>query len=247
MDDLLREFLTESGEHLDTVDLELVRFEQDPNNQTILRNIFRLVHTIKGTCGFLGLPRLEALAHAAETLMGKFRDGMPVTSPAVSLILQTLDRIKVILAELERTGGEPAGVDEDLIGALERMSEEPMPAPEPVPVAPPVTSGTMVLQVLERALKPGEVSLDDLERAFRDTAVEVEAPTPEIVAPTPAPPCPCARWPVRRRRVPSPSARRPPPRRPRRSRPAAPTPPGPSSNPPPRPRTARSTRCRRSA
>ena len=187
MDDLLREFLTESGEHLDTVDLELVRFEQDPNNQTILRNIFRLVHTIKGTCGFLGLPRLEALAHAAETLMGKFRDGMPVTSPAVSLILQTLDRIKVILAELERTGGEPAGVDEDLIGALERMSEEPVPAPEPVPVAAPAASGTLVPQVLERALKPGEVSLDDLERAFRDTAVEIEAPAPEALAPMPAP------------------------------------------------------------
>ncbi|KMO18933.1 hybrid sensor histidine kinase/response regulator [Methylobacterium platani] len=189
MDDLLREFLTETGEHLDTVDLELVRFEQDPNNQTILRNIFRLVHTIKGTCGFLGLPRLEALAHAAETLMGKFRDGMPVTSPAVSLILQTLDRIKLILAELERTGGEPAGIDEDLIGALERMSEEPMPAPapEPVPVAAPSASGTLVLQVLERALKPGEVSLDDLERAFRDTAVEVEAPAPAALAPVPAP------------------------------------------------------------
>ena len=96
MDDLLREFLTETGEHLDTVDVELVRFEQDPNNETILRNIFRLVHTIKGTCGFLGLPRLEALAHAAETLMGKFRDGHPVTTDAVSLILQTLDRIKEI-------------------------------------------------------------------------------------------------------------------------------------------------------
>ena len=100
MDDLLREFLTETGESLDTVDVELVHFEQDPNNAKILDNIFRLVHTIKGTCGFLGLPRLEALAHAAETLMGKFRDGMPVTSPAVSLILQTLDRIKLILAEL---------------------------------------------------------------------------------------------------------------------------------------------------
>src|SRR4051812_38871438 len=97
MDDLLREFLTETGEHLDTVDVELVRFEQDPNNETILRNIFRLVHTIKGTCGFLGLPRLEALAHAAETLMGKFRDGMPVTSEAVTLILATLDRVKEIL------------------------------------------------------------------------------------------------------------------------------------------------------
>src|ERR687885_1471848 len=122
MDDLLREFLTETSEHLDTVDVELVRFEQEPNNETILRNIFRLVHTTKGTCGFLGLPRLEALAHAAETLMGKFRDGMPVTSEAVSLILATLDRIKEILAELERTAAEPDGADPDLIGALERMA-----------------------------------------------------------------------------------------------------------------------------
>ena len=97
MDDLLREFLTETNESLDAVDVELVRFEQDPNNAKILDNIFRLVHTIKGTCGFLGLPRLEALAHAAETLMGKFRDGMPVTGEAVTLILATIDRIKEIL------------------------------------------------------------------------------------------------------------------------------------------------------
>ena len=103
MDDLLREFLTETNESLDVVDVELVRFEQDPNNAKILANIFRLVHTIKGTCGFLGLPRLEALAHAAETLMGKFRDGMPVTGEAVTLILATIDRIKAILDELERT------------------------------------------------------------------------------------------------------------------------------------------------
>ena len=66
MDDLLREFLTETGESLDTVDNQLVKFEQEPNNAKILDNIFRLVHTIKGTCGFLGLPRLEALAHAGE-------------------------------------------------------------------------------------------------------------------------------------------------------------------------------------
>ncbi|MEY9469983.1 chemotaxis protein histidine kinase CheA [Bradyrhizobium yuanmingense] len=62
MDDLLREFLTETSESLDTVDNQLVKFEQEPNNAKILDNIFRLVHTIKGTCGFLGLPRLEALA-----------------------------------------------------------------------------------------------------------------------------------------------------------------------------------------
>src|ERR1700748_2743203 len=101
MDDLLREFLTETNESLDVVDVELVRFEQDPNNAKILDNIFRLVHTTKGTCGFLGLPRLEALAHAAETLMGKFRDGMAVTGDAVTLILSSIDRIKEILAGLD--------------------------------------------------------------------------------------------------------------------------------------------------
>ena len=103
MDDLLREFLTETSESLDTVDNQLVKFEQEPNNAKILDNIFRLVHTIKGTCGFLGLPRLEALAHAGETLMGKFRDGMPVTGQAVTVILSSIDRIKEILAGLEAT------------------------------------------------------------------------------------------------------------------------------------------------
>ena len=110
MDDLLREFLTETNESLDTVDNQLIRFEQDPNNAKILDNIFRLVHTIKGTCGFLGLPRLEALAHAAETLMGKFRDGMPVTGEAVTLILSTIDRIKDILGQLEATESRAGGV-----------------------------------------------------------------------------------------------------------------------------------------
>src|SRR5918997_6454900 len=122
MDDLLLEFLTETNEHLETVDVEMVRFEQDPNNEAILSNIFRLVHTSKGTCGFLGLPRLEALAHAAETLMGKFRDGMPVTGEAVSLILASIDRIKDILSELEAAQKEPDGGDPELIGALERMA-----------------------------------------------------------------------------------------------------------------------------
>ena len=126
MDDLLREFLTETSESLDTVDNQLVRFEQDPNNAKILDNIFRLVHTIKGTCGFLGLPRLEALAHAGETLMGKFRDGMPVTAEAVSLILSSIDRIKEILAGLEATETEPEGSDEDLIVKLHDMVERGM-------------------------------------------------------------------------------------------------------------------------
>ena len=122
----LREFLTETNESLDTVDNQLVRFEQDPNNAKILDNIFRLVHTIKGTCGFLGLPRLEALAHAAETLMGKFRDGMPVTGEAVTLILSTIDRIKEILAGLRRPRPSPKATDRGPDRKLHAMVEHGM-------------------------------------------------------------------------------------------------------------------------
>ena len=216
MDDLLREFLTESGEHLDTVDTELVRFEQDPNNETILRNIFRLVHTIKGTCGFLGLPRLEALAHAAETLMGRFRDGLAVTSPAVSLILATLDRLKLILADLEATGTEPAGADTDLIEALERMS---LGTPE-VEAVPEVKAPEPKLpEIVVRECKPGEVSLDDLEAAFLaapgpDDAPSAWMPEPAPVAapvatapvvPTPVAPAPVAQA----QEAPAPAAKAP--------------------------------------
>jgi two-component system, chemotaxis family, sensor kinase CheA len=122
MDELLRDFLTETGESLDRVDAELVRFEQEPNNSQILSNIFRLVHTIKGTCGFLALSRLERLTHAAETLMGRFRDGMPVTTDAVTLILSTLDRVKSILDGIQTLEHEPEGDDSDLIGRLGVMA-----------------------------------------------------------------------------------------------------------------------------
>lgn len=123
MDELLQEFLTETGENLDTVDRELVRFEQDPNDRDILRNIFRLVHTVKGTCGFIGLPRLEALTHAAESVIGQFRDGATVKPIAVTAILETIDRIKDILAELAEKGQEPEGNDETLIGELLALAE----------------------------------------------------------------------------------------------------------------------------
>ncbi len=192
MDDLLREFLTETSESLDTVDNQLVRFEQDPNNAKILDNIFRLVHTIKGTCGFLGLPRLEALAHAGETLMGKFRDGMPVTAEAVTLILGSIDRIKEILGGLEATEAEPEGNDQDLIVQLHQLVERGMeamsaaPAPAPA-VQPAIAEGNLVPQILERALRPGEVSLDELERAFRETAAEIVPPSVPEIAPPPAP------------------------------------------------------------
>ena len=124
MDELLSEFLTETTESLSTLDVELVRLERNPDNPELLQNIFRLVHTIKGTCGFLGLPRLEKVAHAAENVLGKVRDReLTVTPYIVTLILESLDQIKEILAELERTQAEPAGNDADLIGRLDAAAE----------------------------------------------------------------------------------------------------------------------------
>jgi two-component system chemotaxis sensor kinase CheA len=142
MDDLLSEFLTETNENLAVLDVELVRLEQNPNNPELLSNIFRLVHTIKGTCGFLGLPRLEQVAHASENVLGKFRDGELKVSPgAVSAILQSLDTIKLILSALEQTEAEPAGDDGELIARLNAIAEGREPdghAPSPVPSAPAV-------------------------------------------------------------------------------------------------------------
>ena len=146
MDDLLSEFLTETAEGLGTLDIELVRLEQNPNDPALLGNIFRMVHTIKGTCGFLSLPRLEAVAHASENVLGRIRDGeLAVTPIAISLILSSLDRIKMLLAALEATEAEPDGNDAELIEQLNALAEGRLAAnaavevalPPPIVAAPP--------------------------------------------------------------------------------------------------------------
>ena len=129
MDDLLQEFLTETNESLATLDSELVRFERESSDTKILGNIFRLMHTIKGTCGFLGLPRLEKVAHAGENVLGKFRDGeLQVTPAAVTLILKAIDRIREILVGMEETGAEPAGDDSVLITEINAIATGESPA-----------------------------------------------------------------------------------------------------------------------
>jgi len=169
MDDLLSEFLTETNENLAVLDVELVHLEQNPNHPGLIDNIFRLVHTIKGTCGFLGLPRLESVAHASENVLGKIRDGSLVVTPsAVSLILESLDRIKSILAALEATEAEPEGDDSSLISrldamasdtpaaagpvAVEAMKPEPVKA-EPAPVGEPVAAAPVVAEAQEEPTK----------------------------------------------------------------------------------------------
>ncbi|MFO0109480.1 MAG: chemotaxis protein CheA, partial [Alphaproteobacteria bacterium] len=182
MDDLISEFITETSESLSVLDLELVKLEQNPNDREILGNIFRLVHTVKGTCGFLGLPRLESVAHAGENVLGKIRDGeLEVTPLAISLVLQALDCIKSIMDQLDSTGREPQGDDRLLIDQLNAFAEgksKPAATPGPAPTvsAPParkveVSTANMLSPDEIRTQTGGTAdiaALDELERAFRE-------------------------------------------------------------------------------
>ena len=118
MDELLNDFLAETSEHIEAASSQLVQFEIDPSNSAIVASIFRLVHTIKGTCGFLGLARLGAIAHAAEAVISRLRDGTAATPELVTLVLAAVDRIKLILSEIEALSAEPPGDDSDLIELL---------------------------------------------------------------------------------------------------------------------------------
>jgi two-component system chemotaxis sensor kinase CheA len=124
MDDLISEFIAETMESLTALDSALIRFEKDPENVEALGNIFRLVHTIKGTCGFLGLSRLEALTHASENVLGKLRaKTIPVSAELISTVLESLDATKSIVEYIGTHGTEPAGDDAELIRELDAVAD----------------------------------------------------------------------------------------------------------------------------
>lgn len=201
MDDLLSEFLTETSENLATLDLELVKLEQNPNDPELLGNIFRLVHTIKGTCGFLGLPRLETVAHASENVLGKFREGeLDVTPEAVSLILEALDTIKWLLNVLEQTEQEPDGNDADLVARLEAMAEGGA-APSAAESADEDDEDDFDLETIDAELAAEEAAaeIDDDFDAIEsdDESVAAESPSEPMAEEPPPPPAKPAGPPVK--------------------------------------------------
>ncbi len=170
MDDLLADFLTETNESLAELDLALVKLERTPDDAPTLSLIFRLVHTIKGTCGFLGLPRLERVAHAAENVLVRVRDKvLAVTPDNISTVLAGIDRIKAIVSGLANDGSEPAGDDTELLQALNAVAEGRTPAPAP---AEPVAA-------VPAAAPPGPPDAAPATPAI--------VPAPAAVVPEPAP------------------------------------------------------------
>ena len=167
MDELLKDFLTESSEQLEAIDSQLVRFEREPSDARIVANIFRLVHVIKSACGFLNLQRLEKVAHSAETLLIRLRDGASPNAEAVALMLTTIDRIKFILRAMAEGRSEPPGEDDQLIAQIEGNGESRQ---DPLQTAAPHVA-TVLEGVLGSGTTPTErradsvrVTLDLLQR-----------------------------------------------------------------------------------
>jgi two-component system, chemotaxis family, sensor kinase CheA len=125
VDELLAEFLAETTESLAELEVAVLGLERRRDDQQALARIFRLLHTIKGTCGFLALARLERVAHAVESLLARVRAGrLAVTPDIINLVLASLDRVKAILGGLSQDGFEPAGDDDALIAALAHAAED---------------------------------------------------------------------------------------------------------------------------
>ncbi len=107
LDDIVEEFLVESHENLDQLDSDLVALEQDPNSRERLSSIFRTIHTIKGTSGFLAFNRLEEVTHVGENMLSRLRDGELALTPArTSVLLQMVDTVRSLLTSIEASGGE---------------------------------------------------------------------------------------------------------------------------------------------
>ena len=140
LDDAVREFLVESYENLDRLDTDLVTLEENPRERETLASIFRTIHTIKGTCGFLGFGKLESVTHVGENLLSRLRDGkLEMNDDIATGLLKLVDAVRQMLGAIESSGSEG---DDDwtalkaLLSQLQESGAGAAPAPAPVASAP---------------------------------------------------------------------------------------------------------------
>lgn len=172
MQEIIDEFTVETVESLDRLDSLFVTLETDPHNIDILANIFRDVHTIKGTSGFLGFGKLERVAHVGENLLSKLRDGeLVLTTNRTTVLLHMVDAIREIITAIEQTQGEGDGNYERLVDELTRAVTD---AGEDTPVLNAHSQDTLepVQEVIEEpAVLAHETPADDQTPQEGDEAV----------------------------------------------------------------------------
>ncbi len=199
--EILREFLLETHENLSLLDSDLVKLESHPEDKATLAQVFRTLHSVKGTAGFMGLVKLQAIAHSAESLLGRLRAGeIRLNPPMATALLQVVDAIREILASIETSGDEGTGDYTELTAEVDRLRERgsaepsvapatgkpvapvapapppaaPLPAP-PIPefTAPVSDSPTIVMSGLPPT-PPASGSGEPRSAAAADTAIRVD-------------------------------------------------------------------------
>lgn len=164
MDEIVQEFLVESHENLDQLDRDLVALERDPESRERLSSIFRTIHTIKGTTGFLAFSELEKVTHAGESLLSRLRDGkLHLNAEITTGLLSMVDAVRRLLADIERTGAEAEHDHTDLIAELTALQETAAKAPAQED-APQPRLGDLLI-------KTGRATEDDVHFAIREQEI----------------------------------------------------------------------------
>jgi len=192
MDDIIREFLVESNENLDQLDHDFVALEKDPKAQDILASIFRTIHTIKGTSGFLGFGKLESVTHAGESLLSKMRDGeLTLDAEITSVLLAMVDAVREILASIEASNQEGECNYQALIESLTRLQvsksgTSPAEADSPSPGKAPAQDETVEPEKLlgEILVDQGKASPDQVAAALDKQEQGDPRPIGEILVET---------------------------------------------------------------
>ncbi len=201
---ILDEFLVECSEGLEQLDQQFVALEQDPTDESLLGSIFRSVHTIKGTCGFLGLPKLENVAHGTENILSAMRDhDMDVTSESITVLLEAVDVIKGILEYIESERREPdknydavrKNLDDFLAGATDEEAVAPITEAEAALMREMAGEDEVIIADLDEKESDQEApALEEIEETSEvvETAQNQESGNdiPEVLpeAATPPPP-----------------------------------------------------------
>ncbi|MFF5079521.1 chemotaxis protein CheW [Actinoplanes sp. NPDC000266] len=185
--EIVGEFLMESHENLDQIDRDLVDLEQEPNSRDLISRIFRAIHTIKGTSGFLAFTRLETLAHAGESLLSKLRDGvMPVTPSTITTLLATIDGVRSILASIEENSNEG---DVDIESIIAQVHAQMNAGAEPAPPAEPAAAAEAEAEaeeapepIAETPARPAPEPVENQRKPVGEILVESGAAQPADVS-----------------------------------------------------------------
>ncbi|NMO50164.1 chemotaxis protein CheA [Actinoplanes sp. TBRC 11911] len=184
--EIVGEFLMESHENLDQIDRDLVSLEQETDSRDLISRIFRAIHTIKGTSGFLAFSRLETLAHAGESLLSKLRDGvMPVTPQTITVLLATIDGVRALLTTIEETGNEGDVDVESVIAQVHAQMNVGEAAPaeavaEPTEVAEAPAEQPVSLEETT-PVRPAPEPVENQRRPIGEMLVEAGAAQPSDV------------------------------------------------------------------